>query len=149
MITQNIQKFIMMLQLDHSSWLFFQLQKILIFIPTIILQLIIVVLLLKVCFLMMQSVNGFVQKKKISLFVFFGFVFIFLLHQQHKIFQKKLALVVKDSAFVYAGPELTFHTLFQLNSGTYVLLLERNEKMGQVKIHEKQGWIAIDNLEIQ
>ncbi len=148
-MAQNIEKLIIILQLEQPSWLLLQLQKILVCTPTIILQFIIIFLLLKICFFIIQSVQKVEQKKKFCFYVGCTIFFTLLLHQQSKILQKKLALVVKESAFVYAGPELSFHTILQLQSGMYVQLLEQNKNMCQIKVHGQQGWIVTDALEIQ
>lgn len=144
-----IQKLMMLLQLDQSYWLILQAKKVLVFIPTIILQLIVIFLLLKVCFLMIKSLKSSIQKRNFVWYVMFAVFFIFLLHQQRKILQKNLALVVKESAFVYAGPEQSFHTIFQLKSGTYVQCVAKTSNMTQISINGQCGWVVTENIEIQ
>ena len=56
---------------------------------------------------------------------------------------------MKESAFVYAGPEQTFHTIFQLKSGTFVQLLNCDITMCQIMVHGQSGWVVTDDIEIQ
>lgn len=149
MMIKNMKNLMTILQLDQPSWFLLQLRKILIFTPTILLQLLVVLLLLKLCFLMYQAVCKPVQKRKILWLFLFVIVFSFLLHRQQQILQKRVALVVKESAFVYAGPEQSFHTIFQLKSGIYVQLLESSSNMCRIMVHGHQGWVVTDDIEIQ
>ncbi|MBP6892686.1 SH3 domain-containing protein [Candidatus Babeliales bacterium] len=144
-----MQNLMTLLQIDQPSWIVLQLRKVLIFIPTIVLQFVIIVLLLKICFLMYQSLYKSVQWKKTCWLTFSTIFFIFILYKQQEILKKRVALVVKESAFVYAGPEQSFHTIFQLKSGTFVELLETSSNMCRIMVHGHQGWIASDTIEIQ
>ncbi len=149
MMIKNMKNLMTILQLDQPSWLVLQLRKILVFIPTILLQLVVVVLLLKICFLMYQAMYKSIQRKKICWLIFSTVFFIFVLYKQQEILKKRVALVVKESAFVYAGPEQSFHTIFQLKSGTYVQLLEKSSNMCRILMHGHQGWVVTDDIEIQ
>lgn len=148
MMTSNIEKLMILLQCDQPSWLLLQFRKILVFTPTIILQLIIVFLLLKLCFLMIRSMKKLVQKRKIFVFSLLAVFFILLLHQQQQILKKRIAWVVKESAFVYAGPEPSFHVILQLKSGAYVQLIQSRINMSEIMVHGQQGWIVTDDIEI-
>jgi hypothetical protein len=57
-----------------------------------------------------------VQQKNLYSYLFLTIIVSFLFYKQQEILQKRVALVVKESAFVYAGPEQSFHTLYQLKS---------------------------------
>ncbi len=142
-----MEKLMTVLQLDQPSWVLLQLRKILVFIPTIFLQIAVVFLLLKACFLMYQALGKPAQKRK--LFWLFSLValFYFLLFKQQEILQAKVALVVKEFVFVYAGPEKSFHTIFQLKSGAFVQLLEKREAMCQIMANGHRGWIETDSIE--
>ena len=88
MMIKNMPNLMTLLQLDQPSWLVLQLRKILVFIPTIILQIVVVVLLLKICFLLYQLLQKPVRKIKMFWLILFTIFFSFLLYEQQKILQK-------------------------------------------------------------
>jgi hypothetical protein len=145
---KNMETLMTILQLDQPSWLLLQLRKILIFIPTFVLQIVLIFLLFKICLLIYHAFYKPIRKRKLFWFCFLTVTFGFLIFKQQKILQTKVALVVKEFVFVYAGPEQSFHTIFQLKSGTYVQLLEKQENMCQIMTHGHRGWIETDSIEI-
>ena len=137
------------LNCDKPSWIVLQMRKIMILIPTMILQLVMLFCLMYLCVILYQSLHDKVQKRKIyKMLVIIGLCG-FIWHFQCQLLQKKLAFVVKDVAFVYAGPEQSFHTIFQLKSGTCVQLLKCQSQMCQISIDGQQGWVELSDLEIQ
>ena len=137
------------LQCDHPSWILLQIRKIIVFIPKILIQILLLYFLIYVCFMLYQSLQKKLKKRKffgLWLGIFFcGFIW----HYQNQLLQKKIAFVVKEFAFVYAGPEQSFHTIFQLKSGTCVQLLKCQSQMCQISIDGQQGWVDLQDIEIQ
>jgi len=145
---KDLQKIVSFLKDEQSSWLLFQMQKCLIFIPTILLQVVLLLLLIRFfCILYSCRQQTVLQRKLVLLFL--GILLCsFAWYAQNQIYSKQRAFVVKDIAFVYAGPEKSFHKISQLKLGTQVQLLKCQADMCQISIHGNRGWIASDQIEI-
>jgi hypothetical protein len=146
---KNIQKLMTILELDHPSWALLQFRKILIFIPTMLLKVLLLILLIKILFVLYASMQNKLQKRKLWWLTFSMSLCGFLWYLQDQLLQKRIACVVKESAFVYAGPESSFHTIFQLKSGTCVQLLHHQSKMSLISVDGQSGWVVSDDIEIQ
>lgn len=124
------------------------LRKILLLIPQAIIKVLLIVMLI----LLLRMIYLYPQKNisKIKLFwLLLGVIFCSIIwYGHHQIFDKKIAFVVKDSAFVYAGPEQSFHKIFQLKLGTQVQLLKSHEKMSQIATNGQSGWLISDQIEV-
>lgn len=146
---KNMQKLMTLLEFDHPSWILLQIRKILVFIPTILLQILLLLLLIKVLFIVHAAMQKAIQKRKLFWAVFGIGLCSFMWYTQNKLLTKKIACVVKESAFVYAGPEQSFHTISQLKSGTCVQVLDSQSKMSFILIDGQSGWIVSQDIEIQ
>lgn len=145
----NIQTLMTILQCDHPSWILLQIRKVLVLIPTVLIQILLLCLLTYLFCLLYQSMNNKLQKIKLfRLLVGISIINVFW-YAQNQLLEKKIAFVVKESAFVYAGPEQSFHTILQLKSGTCVQLLKCQSSMCQISLNGQQGWVELQDLKIQ
>ena len=135
-----------LLQLDQPSWLLLKIRKVLIFIPLIFIKILLIILLSYTVFILYASLQKSLQTKKLLWLVFGIGMCSFVWYFQNHWLRKRIAFVVKESAFVYAGPEQSFHTIFQLKSGTSVQLLHQKASMSHIQINGQQGWIRSDDI---
>lgn len=145
---KDLQTIVSFLRREHSSWFMFQIKRCLIFIPTIVLQCLLLLLLIKFLYVLYVCRQQILPKRKLA-FLFLSILLCsFAWFAQNQIYYKKRALVVKEVAFVYAGPEKSFHKISQLKIGTQVQLLKCQADMCQISLHGNRGWIASDEIEI-
>lgn len=124
-------------------------------IPTIALQLLLLVFLILLCILMYRVSNNSIKyNKKRTLFLIIGIVIIsFLWVFKNRTLEKKRAFVVKESVLVYAGPEKFFHKISELPRAVEVEVVQNRQAMSQILVHKHDGsqllgWIDSDCIEV-
>ncbi len=144
---QNLQKILFWLEKNQSNYWIFQIKKIIIYIPTIVFQLVLFFSLLYFLYFLLNRL------KKHSFIADLVIIIIFFLsgiawYEKNKILSKRCAFVVKDATFVYAGPERSFHKVAELKLETPIEILKTQNDMSQILSHQYSGWVQSNHLEI-
>ena len=135
------------LNLPVPSFLQYELKRILMLLPIPVTQFLLLFCLLKILLTLYFYRNKKWPLKNLFLLLFNVLLCCVVWHLQNKIYDKKIAFVVKDNAFVYAGPEQSFHKISQLKLGTQVQLIKCQSDMCQIMVHDSRGWVVSNQIE--
>lgn len=117
-------------------------------VPIFLVKLTLLLLIFALLILLYQHATLVWQKKKFWLLLISIFLGSILWYVQTENLKKKRAFVVKESVCVYAGPEKSFHNMFQLSSGTSVQVLKTHHEMSQILVNGQKGWVFSDQIEV-
>lgn len=109
-------------------------------IPIVLLQLLII--LLGILFLFSFFMPRFQMYRKNLVISLTVCLLLWFVH--HRVLLQCKAFIVKTPAFVYAGPEQTFHKLFELKLGSCVNIIKQKQDMYQIS----SGWILAKDVKV-
>jgi hypothetical protein len=163
-IFRSEEKALVALQLPVPSFWHEQFKKILIVIPKLLIQVLLFLMLVMLLsfFYRCWSVSFFYIviscNYKVAWFLMLGIIGCSLLwFGKEQVFKQGAAIVVHQKVVAYAGPETSFHSLFQLPLGTIVHIVSnlspkdhkpQDENMHKISYKGQLGWVKSGCVEI-
>ena len=117
-------------------------------IPTLLIKLTLCLLIGTLVYLLYRYQEKVLYNRLFWFLLVWAIGYSVLWNVQQQFLKKKRAFVVKESVCVYAGPEKSFHKIFQLNMGTKVQVLNAQQAMSQILLDGQCGWVDSYDIEV-
>ena len=120
----------------------------LLFIPTILVKIVLFLLMIFLLKFLYRHQEKVLQYRQFWVLLCSTICCCLIWNFQYQNLKKKRAFVVKESVYVYAGPEKSFHKILQLPLGTDVYVLNTHHEMSQILVNGQCGWVLCDEIKV-